>query len=146
MMQLRAWQSECIAQALKSFERQSHFLCHATPAAGKTVMVASVAKALFERGNIDFVVCFSPSRAVAQSVGRSFNGQIGAAGGSYTYQSMSTLPSELWRVLSDHRVLVVLDEVHHCSGSSWDEFSMGNSWGRIILDRIQGKAVNGHLF
>ena len=148
MMQLRAWQSECIAQALKSFERQSHFLCHATPAAGKTVMVASVAKALFERGNIDFVVCFSPSRAVAQSVattfsqilGRSFDGQIGAAGGSYTYQSMSTLPSELWRVLSDHRVLVVLDEVHHCSGSSWDEFSMGNSWGRIILDRIQGKA------
>lgn len=149
MMQLRAWQSECIAQALKSFERQPHFLCHATPAAGKTVMVASVAKALFERGNIDFVVCFSPSRAVAQSVattfsqilGRSFNGRIGAAGGSYTYQSMSTLPSELWRVLSDHRVLVVLDEVHHCSGSSWDEFSIGNSWGRIILDRIQGKAT-----
>lgn len=148
MMQLRAWQSECITQALKSFERQSHFLCHATPAAGKTVMVASVAKALFERGDIDFVVCFSPSRAVAQSVattfsqilGKSFNGQIGAAGGSYTYQSMSTLPSELWRVLSDHRVLVVLDEIHHCSGSSWDEFSIGNSWGRIILDRIQGKA------
>ncbi|MBN8241151.1 DEAD/DEAH box helicase family protein [Marinobacter hydrocarbonoclasticus] len=148
MMQLRAWQSECIAQALKSFEHRSHFLCCATPAAGKTVMVASVAKALFERGNIDFVVCFSPSRAVAQSVattfsqilGRSFNGRIGAAGGSYTYQSMSTLPSELWRVLSDHRVLVVLDEIHHCSGSSWDEFSMGNSWGRIILNRIQGKA------
>ncbi|RBP27907.1 superfamily II DNA or RNA helicase [Marinobacter pelagius] len=148
MMHLRAWQSECIAQALESFERQTHFLCHATPAAGKTVMVASVAKALFERGDIDFVVCFSPSRAVAQSVAttfskilrRSFNGQIGAAGGSYTYQSMSTLPKELWRVLSDHRVLVVLDEIHHCSGSSWDEFPIGNSWGRIILDRIQGTA------
>lgn len=53
-------------------------------------MVASVAKALFEHKKIDFVVCFSPSRAVAQSVattfsqilGKSFNGQIGAAGGS----------------------------------------------------------------
>lgn len=149
MMQLRAWQSECIAQALESFERQSHFLCHATPAAGKTVMVASVAKALFERGAIDFVVCFSPSRAVAQSVattfsqtlGRVFNGQIGAAGGSYTYQSMSTLPKELWRVLSDHKVLVVLDEIHHCSGSSSDELTLGNSWGRAILDRIQGNAA-----
>ena len=90
MMKLRAWQSECIAQALLSFEYQTHFLCHATPAAGKTVMVASVAKALFEQDKIDFVVCFSPSRAISQSVaitfskilGRTFNGQIGAAGGS----------------------------------------------------------------
>ena len=111
-------------------------------------MVASVAKALFEREKIDFVVCFSPSRAVAQSVAttfsrilrRSFNGRIGAAGGSYTYQSMSTLPKELWQVLSDHRVLVVLDEIHHCSGSGSDDFIIGNSWGRIILDRIQGIA------
>ncbi|WP_049756839.1 DEAD/DEAH box helicase [Marinobacter nauticus] len=148
MMKLRAWQNECIAQALLSFEHQAHFLCHATPAAGKTVMVASVAKALFERGKIDFVVCFSPSRAVSQSVsttfsrilGKSFNGQIGAAGGSYTYQSMATLPKDLWRVLSDHRVLVVLDEIHHCSGSNSDDLALGNSWGRTILERIQGHA------
>ncbi|ABM17303.1 helicase domain protein [Marinobacter nauticus VT8] len=111
-------------------------------------MVASVAKALFERGKIDFVVCFSPSRAVSQSVsttfsrilGKSFNGQIGAAGGSYTYQSMATLPKDLWRVLSDHRVLVVLDEIHHCSGSNSDDLALGNSWGRTILERIQGHA------
>ncbi|MDP4532862.1 DEAD/DEAH box helicase family protein [Marinobacter salarius] len=148
MIQLRVWQSECIDQALQAFEYQPHFLCHATPAAGKTVMVASVAKALLERNKIDFVLCFSPSRTVSQSVastfsqilGRSFNGQIGAAGGSYTYQSMNTLPKELWQVLAEHRVLVVLDEIHHCSGSSWDELTIGNSWGRTILDRIQGKA------
>lgn len=148
MMKLRAWQSECIAQALLSFERQAHFLCHATPAAGKTVMVASLAKALFEQDKIDFVVCFSPSRAISQGVattfsqilGRTFNGQIGAAGGSYTYQSMATLPKDLWRVLSDHRVLVVLDEIHHCSGSYSDNLALGNSWGRTILDRIQGHA------
>lgn len=148
MIQLRAWQSECIDQALEAFEHQTHFLCHATPAAGKTVMVASVAKALLELNKIDFILCFSPSKAVSQGVastfsqilGRSFNGQIGAAGGSYTYQSMNTLPRELWRVLSEHRVLVVLDEIHHCSGSSRDELTIGNSWGRTILDRIQGKA------
>ena len=112
-------------------------------------MVASVAQELFIRDEIDFVVCFSPSRTIAQSVattfsrilGRSFNGQIGAAGGSYTYQSMSTLPSELWRVLTEHRVLVILDEIHHCSGSSIGHFNDGNSWGRIILDRIQGNAT-----
>lgn len=148
MIQLRVWQRECVDQALQAFEYQTHFLCHATPAAGKTVMVASVAKALLERNKIDFVLCFSPSRTVSQSVastfsqilGRSFNGQIGAAGGSYTYQSMNTLPRELWQVLGEHRVFVVLDEIHHCSGSSWDELTIGNSWGRTILDRIQGKA------
>lgn len=149
MMDLRTWQSECVAQALESFKHQPHFLCHATPAAGKTVMVASVAKELFVRDEIDFVVCFSPSRTIAQSVGttfseilgRSFNGQIGAAGGSYTYQSMSTLPVDLWRVLTEHRVLVLLDEIHHCSGGSLGYFDTSNSWGRIILDRIQGNAT-----
>lgn len=148
MTQLREWQSECAESALEVFQHQTHFLCHATPGAGKTVMVASVAKALLERNKIDFVLCFSPSRTVAQGVeatfskmlGRSFNGQIGAAGGSYTYQSMSTLPPQLWQVLSEHRVFVVLDEIHHCHGSSWEELSIGNSWGRTILDRIQGKA------
>src|SRR5690554_893399 len=53
---------------------------------------------------------------------------------------MNTLPKELWRVLRDHRVLVVLDEIHHCSGADSDDFFVGNSWGRTILDRIQGRA------
>jgi len=149
MIPLRTWQVECIERALMVFQNQSHFLCHATPGAGKTVMVASVAKALFQRDEIDFVICFSPSRAVAdgvaatfrQIIGRSFNGQIGAAGGSYTYQSMDTLPEELWQVLREHRVLVVLDEVHHCSGFVWENVPIGNSWGRTILEKIQGKAL-----
>ena len=148
MIRLRAWQVECVEKALLAFQRQSHFLCQATPGAGKTVMVASVAKALFQRGEIDFVICFSPSRAVADGVAstfrqileRSFNGQIGAAGGSYTYQSMDTLPEELWQVLRQHRVLVVLDEVHHCSGVVWENSPIGNSWGRAILEKIQGRA------
>ncbi|UZD65703.1 DEAD/DEAH box helicase [Marinobacter sp. AN1] len=149
MTQLRPWQTECVDEALQVFEYRTHFLCHATPGAGKTIMVASVAKTLLERKKIDFVLCFSPSRAVSQSVestfgqflGRTFNGQIGAAGGSYTYQSMRTLPKELWRVLSEHNVLVILDEIHHCAGHRWDDLIIGNSWGRTILDRIQGKAT-----
>tara|TARA_Y100001001_G_scaffold155425_1_gene171206 strand:- start:10900 stop:12297 length:1398 start_codon:yes stop_codon:yes gene_type:complete len=148
MIQLRAWQAECIEKALATFQRQTHFFCHATPGAGKTVMVALVAKALFQQDKIDFVLCFSPSRAIAEGVasafsqilGRSFNGQIGAAGGSYTYQSMYTLPEELWQVLREHRVLVVLDEIHHCSGIVWGNSPTGNRWGRTILDKVQGKA------
>jgi superfamily II DNA or RNA helicase len=148
MIQLRAWQAECIENALAAFQRQSHFFCHATPGAGKTVMVALVANALFQQDKIDFVLCFSPSRAIAEGVastfsqilGRSFNGRIGAAGGSYTYQSMDTLPEELWQVLREHRVLVVLDEIHHCSGIVWGNSPIGNRWGRTILDKVQGKA------
>ncbi|WP_370258763.1 DEAD/DEAH box helicase [Marinobacter nauticus] len=148
MIQLRSWQTECIEKALSTFQRQSHFFCHATPGAGKTVMVALVANELFQQGKIDFVLCFSPSRAIAEGVastfsqilGRSFNGQIGAAGGSYTYQSMETLPEELWQVICEHRVIVVLDEIHHCSGIARENSSVGNSWGRTILDRVQGKA------
>ena len=148
MIQLRAWQSDCLEKALVTFRSQTHFLCHATPGAGKTVMVASVSKALFQQDKIDFVICFSPSRTVAHGVastfseilGRSFNGKIGAAGGSYTYQSMDTLPEELWQVLHEHRVFVVLDEIHHCSGIVRESCSIGNSWGRTILDKIQGKA------
>lgn len=147
MIRLRAWQVECVEKALLVFKNQSHFFCQATPGAGKTVMVASVAKALFQQGEIDFVICFSPSRTVADGVadtfrqilGRSFNGQIGAAGGSYTYQSMDTLPDELWQVLREHRVLVVLDEIHHCSGVVWENSPIGNSWGRTILEKIQGR-------
>lgn len=149
MIQLRTWQVECIEKALTVFQKQSHFLCHATPGAGKTVMVASVARTLFQQDKIDFVLCFSPSRAVANNVAatfrqilrRNFNGQIGAAGGSYTYQSMDTLPEELWQVLCEHRVLVVLDEIHHCSGVVWENSPIGNSWGRTILDKIQGNAL-----
>ena len=111
-------------------------------------MVALVANALLQQDKIDFVLCFSPSRAIAEGVastlaqmlGRSFNGQIGAVGGSYTYQSMDTLPEELWQVLHEYRVLVVLDEIHHCSGIVWDNSPIGNRWGRTILDKVQGKA------
>jgi len=53
---------------------------------------------------------------------------------------MDTLPEELWQVLHEHRVLVVLDEIHHCSGIVWENSPVGNSWGRTILDRVQGKA------
>lgn len=53
---------------------------------------------------------------------------------------MDTLPDELWQVLREHRVLVVLDEIHHCSGVVWENSPIGNSWGRTILEKIQGRA------
>jgi superfamily II DNA or RNA helicase len=144
---LRIWQSTCLDMALNKYSSgQSHFLCLATPGAGKTIVAAEVATALKEQGLIDLVLCFSPSLTVAGSIesifswrlNSSFNGGIGSIGGSYTYQNMLYMTDEFWTVLKRFRVLVVFDEIHHCSGNSALD---ANAWGMEILTKIQDHAT-----
>ncbi|MEX0335253.1 DEAD/DEAH box helicase [Vibrio tubiashii] len=144
---LRAWQAECVNLAINKFSsnRRPHFFCQATPGAGKTVMAAEVAKRLFEERMIDLVLCFSPSLSVAEGMQKtfawklecSFNGGLGSLGGSYTYQSIRFLDDNFWKTVNKHRVLVVFDEIHHCS---FDENGRSNSWGAEIVSKIQGLA------
>ncbi|MFV8432950.1 DEAD/DEAH box helicase [Vibrio owensii] len=144
---LRAWQAECVSQAINKFvsNRRPHFFCQATPGAGKTVMASEVAKRLFEEGMIDLVLCFSPSLSVAEGMKKTFawklkcpfNGGLGSCGGSYTYQSIRFLDEEFWKTINKHRVLVVFDEIHHCS---YEEDGRSNSWGIEIVSKIQGLA------
>ncbi|NOH94990.1 diguanylate cyclase [Vibrio sp. AIC-3] len=144
---LRAWQAECTAQAIEKFtsNKHSHFFCQATPGAGKTVMAAEVASRLFEQGMIDLVLCFSPSLTVAEGMKKtfswklecSFNGGLGSLEGSYTYQSIRFLEQNFWNTVSKYRVLVVFDEIHHCS---FDDEGRSNSWGLEIVSKIQGFA------
>ncbi|MCJ8350887.1 DEAD/DEAH box helicase family protein [Moritella sp.] len=144
---LRNWQSECLDAALNKFTSgQPHFLCLATPGAGKTVMAAEIASSLKKQGIIDLVLCFSPSLAVAESIKSTFswrlnctfNGGVGSIGGSYTYQNMLYMNDEFWDLLKRYRVLVVFDEIHHCSGNSVIE---ANAWGMEILTKIQDYAA-----
>ncbi|PTP37972.1 DEAD/DEAH box helicase [Vibrio splendidus] len=144
---LRAWQAECASQAIEKLtsNQHSHFFCQATPGAGKTVMAAEVASRLFEKGMIDLVLCFSPSLTVAEGMQKtfswklecSFNGGLGSLGGSYTYQSIRFLDENFWNTVSKYRVLVVFDEIHHCS---FDDEGRSNSWGLEIVSKIQGFA------
>ncbi len=144
---LRTWQAECAAQVIDKFtsNKRSHFFCQATPGAGKTVMAAEVAKRLFLEGMIDLVLCFSPSLSVAEGMKKtfswklecSFNGGLGSLGGSYTYQSIRFLDENFWNTVSKYRVLVVFDEIHHCS---FDDEGRSNSWGVEIVSKIQGFA------
>ncbi|UTZ36912.1 DEAD/DEAH box helicase family protein [Vibrio campbellii] len=144
---LRTWQAECAAQVIAKFtsNKHSHFFCQATPGAGKTVMAAEVAKRLFQEGMIDLVLCFSPSLSVAEGMRKtfawklecSFNGGLGSLGGSYTYQSIRFLDENFWNTVSKYRVLVVFDEIHHCS---FDDEGRSNSWGQEIVSKIQGFA------
>lgn len=145
-MYLRQWQSECVNRALEHFSaKHKHFLCLATPGAGKTIMASEVAAQLLEQDLIDFVLCFSPSINISQGIkhtfsqrlGCRFDGVIGAVGCSYTYQSMLSFKEDFWQLLKQNRVLVVFDEIHHCSGSSLED---ANAWGQEILLNIQSQA------
>ncbi|MCU4677479.1 DEAD/DEAH box helicase family protein [Catenovulum sp. 2E275] len=144
-MKLRNWQNECIDLAFKHYLNQRHFLCLATPAAGKTIMSASLAKKLFVEDKIDFVICFSPSVTTAENardvfervMSLKFDGLFGSVGRSMTYQAMLHLDYDFWDILKSHRVFIVFDEIHHCAGS---EFVHGNAWGQSILNNIKDKA------
>lgn len=147
MVELRAWQKECINLALNKYSNgQPHFLCLATPGAGKTIMASMLAKALLASNRIDLVICFSPSLMVsndfratlADVIGLSFDGRLGAVGDALCYHSMQFLSSDFWDLFNHKRVFVIFDEIHHCAGQTADD---ANSWGQQILANIQGKAT-----
>nr|WP_216610933.1 DEAD/DEAH box helicase family protein [Vibrio sp. 070316B] len=124
----------------------SHFFCQATPGAGKTVLAANIASRLLQSNMVDLVLCFSPSLTVSDGIKRTFssrlkctfNGGMGSVGKSLTYQSIQFLNDEFWQTLRNHRVFVVFDEIHHCSGS---EVENANIWGQQVLTKLQGLAT-----
>lgn len=144
---MRRWQAECIAGAMGKFVAgQSHFLCLATPGAGKTLMAAKLSQELLDRKMIDLVICFSPSTIVAddfrielETQTRSrMDGRLGSRGCSLTYQSMLNLTESFWSLFEHHKVFVIFDEIHHCAGHTL-EYS--NAWGQKIIQHIQGRAA-----
>ncbi|WP_061014566.1 DEAD/DEAH box helicase [Photobacterium leiognathi] len=144
---LRKWQTECSEQALQKYkENKQHFFCQATPGAGKTVLAATVASRLLNEDMIDLVLCFSPSLSVSNGIKKTFsqilnctfNGGLGSIGQSLTYQSIQFINDDFWKTLRNHRVFVVFDEIHHCSGS---ELENANVWGQQVLTKIQGFAT-----
>jgi superfamily II DNA or RNA helicase len=52
-MQLRRWQKEAVTAALAKYKTDNpHFLCLATPGAGKTLMASTIAYELMVSGEI----------------------------------------------------------------------------------------------
>ena len=144
--ELRDWQHQCIETALAHFVTTPHFLCQATPGAGKTRMAAALAYSLLMQDKIDLVLCFAPSCQVvdgfrttfAEVLGKRLDGLVGAIGGAYTYQAMEHRDDTFWQLLDEHRVFVVFDEIHHCAGH---DPLLSNAWGQQILQKLQDRAV-----
>ena len=146
-MQLRNWQEKCAGLAIEKFSQEGqHFLCLATPGAGKTVMAAEIVKRLFQTEKIDFVICFAPSitttrgmqNTIEKTLGASLSGKIGALGVCVTYQSLSYQGADFWKLFRTHKILAIFDEIHHCGGNSLLD---SNIWGQHILVNVQNKAT-----
>jgi len=146
-MKLRQWQSECITQAMHQYaKRDRHFLCLATPGAGKTHMASTLAAHLLANDLVDLVICFAPSVIVAEDFRTAlciqcderFDGRLGARGTTLTYQAMLCQTETFWALFRDHRVFAIFDEIHHCAGQ---DAANANAWGERLITQIQERAA-----
>jgi len=109
-------------------------------------MAAALSNELIRANLIDYVLCFSPSKTVSDSIKETFervlkrgmSGTLGDVGAVFTYQYLSSGQPERFNNLFKSRVFVIFDEIHHAAG--YDETS-SNSWGREILGRISQHAT-----
>ncbi|WP_304525774.1 DEAD/DEAH box helicase [Halomonas sp. I5-271120] len=138
---LRPWQARCIEQALQTLsDTHPHFLCQATPGAGKMLMAAVLADELMQSDAIDLVIYLGPTTAVVeraqiifeQITGRAMHGRLGAAGAAFTYHALHHRLAELQQLSQQGRVLLVWDESHHAA-SHTGNMAGANQWGLGLL-------------
>jgi superfamily II DNA or RNA helicase len=145
-MKLRTWQQECIDQAMMQYlTGHSHFLCLATPGAGKTLMASRLAKRLKDEGLLDLIICITPSLIVSDDfrdelenqLEQKMDGKLGSIGKTLTYQAMLS-ENYIWDLFEQYKVFVIFDEIHHCAGN---DLKNSNAWGEKIISKIQGRAT-----
>lgn len=138
---LRRWQAECLQQALQTLSPQTpHFLCQATPGAGKMYFATSLARVLLEQDAIDYVLYLGPTRAVVSSAVTSLeeatdltmDGKLGASGAGFTYHALQKRLNELMRLGKQARILLIWDESHHAAGHEGSSEG-ANQWGRALM-------------
>ncbi|QFT85254.1 Type III restriction enzyme, res subunit [Halomonas sp. THAF12] len=138
---LRPWQARCIEQALQTLsDAHPHFLCQATPGAGKMLMASVLADELLQNGGIDLVVYLGPTTAVVerargtleQVTGLSMNGRLDTSGVALTYHALHHRLTELQQLCQHKRVLLIWDESHHAAGQT-DARDSANQWGMALM-------------
>lgn len=138
---LRRWQAECLARALERLSPQTpHFLCQATPGAGKMMFAAVLADALMARRDIDYVVYVGPTRAVVTDaretlshvLDSAMDGQLGAVGVTMTYHALPNRLDALIRLCRQSRIFLIWDESHHASAPG-GLIETPNQWGKTLM-------------
>ncbi|MDL0433900.1 DEAD/DEAH box helicase family protein [Marinobacter sp. TBZ242] len=138
---LREWQATCLQKALRSLtDQRPHFLCQATPGAGKMLMASVLAHELLRRGDIAYVLYLGPTRGVveravqtlSQVTGQPMHGRMGAIGAGLTYHALQHRLEDLKRLCSQAQVLLIWDESHHAAGFG-EQPTGANQWGMALL-------------
>lgn len=141
-MRLRRWQVDFVSKAIDAFKKGlRNFFLVASPGSGKSVACAEIAARLYDAGLIDLILCLSPSSEVRDGIYRTLNQRmpalfhdgLGSIGESMTYQKLLTLKDAYLEPAKRKRVLVICDEIHHCSGGG---DAIPNAWGKKILNLI----------
>ena len=141
-MRLRNWQADCSEHAVAHFKNgHSNFFFVSPPGTGKSVTVAEIAARLYAEGLADLILCISPSAEIRDGLYRTFNTRmpelfhkgLGSIGESITYQRLLSLDANFLAAARNKRLLVICDEMHHCSGGG---DSIPNAWGRKMLEHI----------
>lgn len=133
-MRLRRWQVDFVSKAIDAFKKGlRNFFLVASPGSGKSVACAEIAARLYDAGLIDLILCLSPSSEVRDGIYRTLNQRmpalfhdgLGSIGESMTYQKLLTLKDAYLEPAKRKRVLVICDEIHHCSGGG---DAIPNAW------------------
>lgn len=141
-MRLRNWQADCKTKAVSHFrDGNSNFFLVSPPGTGKSVTVAEIAASLYEEDLVDLILCLSPSTEIRDGLYRTFNHRMpesfhkgfGSVGESITYQRLLSLNDSFLASARNKRILVICDEIHHCSGGG---DSVANAWGSKMLNQI----------
>ncbi len=135
-MNLRQWQEAALQKCLKWLlvtATDKHFLINAAPGAGKTIAACTIAKNLFELGEIDRVVVIAPRVEVVKQWASDFRLVTGRymakVTGSddkieldvcATWAAVQSLQDAFQAVCRASRVLVICDEHHHAAvAAAW---------------------------
>lgn len=137
-MILRPWQTEALAKAyrwLVELGTDKHFLINAAPGAGKTIAACTIAKRLFDEGQIDRVVVIAPRVEVVKQWKDDFKKVTGRFMGKVTggddeietdvcatWAAVQGLQDAFQAVCQSARVLVICDEHHHAAvAAAWGD-------------------------
>src|SRR5258706_611442 len=140
-----AWQRRAIDAILQHTSKD--FLLEATPGAGKSRVMAAVAKAALLRREVDAVLVFVPTYALRLQMADTFSETAGiqldpkwdgtsalvrggAMGAVVTYQSLASCVLDYRKALARYRVQLMLDEVHHANEDL--------AWGDLLRQGCEG--------